>query len=94
MQGGQRLVIGRRTVPLRFIRRSIMITALMIGMFGLPAGAYLELPLFDYTLVLMRAGRIVQQGCIDELLAAPADAFVGQFVRAQRRLHDDGGEHP
>ena len=35
MQGGQRLIIARRTIPLRFIRRSILITVLMIGMFGL-----------------------------------------------------------
>jgi osmoprotectant transport system ATP-binding protein len=35
-------------------------------------------------IVLMREGRIVQQGPAAELLTRPADAFVAQFVRAQR----------
>ncbi|OAX57552.1 ATP-binding cassette domain-containing protein [Xanthomonas graminis] len=40
------------------------------------------------TLVLMRSGRIVQQGSARELLDAPAEPFVGQFLHAQRTLED------
>ncbi|TVQ43845.1 MAG: ATP-binding cassette domain-containing protein, partial [Gammaproteobacteria bacterium] len=36
------------------------------------------------TLVLMRAGRIVQQGSAEALRSSPADAFVERFLRAQR----------
>ena len=36
------------------------------------------------TIVLMRRGQIVQQGRLDQLLAAPADGFVTRFIRAQR----------
>jgi osmoprotectant transport system ATP-binding protein len=35
--------------------------------------------------VLLREGRIVQEGPVDELARAPADPFVAQFVRAHRR---------
>ncbi len=37
-------------------------------------------------LILMRDGRIVQRGSLKELVEAPADAFVGAFVAAQRQL--------
>jgi len=40
------------------------------------------------TLVLMRNGRVVQQGSVRELLDAPAEPFVGQFLHAQRTLED------
>jgi osmoprotectant transport system ATP-binding protein len=40
------------------------------------------------TLVLLRAGRIVQQGSARELVQAPADPFVTQFMTAQRSLDD------
>lgn len=40
------------------------------------------------TLVLLRAGRILQQGSIDELLDVPAEPFVHQFMHAQRRLRE------
>jgi len=36
------------------------------------------------TIVLLRAGRIVQQGTLVDLVESPADAFVGRFLRAQR----------
>jgi osmoprotectant transport system ATP-binding protein len=39
---------------------------------------------FADEIVLMRAGRIVQRGQLDELLAHPAEAFVTEFIRAQR----------
>jgi len=35
-------------------------------------------------IVLMRAGRIVQRGSLEDLLAHPAEPFVTEFVRAQR----------
>ena len=38
------------------------------------------------TLVLLRAGRIVQQGSARELLEAPVEPFVTAFLTAQRRL--------
>ncbi|MFO1534006.1 MAG: ATP-binding cassette domain-containing protein, partial [Thermoplasmatota archaeon] len=37
------------------------------------------------TLVLMQAGRIVQQDTFDNLLRAPADEFVTRFINAQRQ---------
>lgn len=40
------------------------------------------------TLVLLRAGRIVQQGSARELAETPADPFVAQFMTAQRSLDD------
>ena len=39
-------------------------------------------------LILMRDGRIVQRGSLKELVEAPADAFVADFVGAQRQLAD------
>ncbi|MBK5968623.1 MULTISPECIES: ATP-binding cassette domain-containing protein [Thiorhodovibrio] len=36
------------------------------------------------TIVLMRAGRIVQSGRLADMLRAPAEPFVERFVRAQR----------
>ncbi len=41
---------------------------------------------FGDTLVLMRHGRIVQRGTARELLDAPADAFVREFMTAQRSV--------
>jgi len=43
-----------------------------------------EAGFFAETIVLMRAGKIVQRGSLAQLLRAPADAFVEQFIRAQR----------
>jgi osmoprotectant transport system ATP-binding protein len=40
------------------------------------------------TLVLLRAGKVLQQGGVDELLDAPAEPFVHQFMHAQRRLRE------
>ena len=39
---------------------------------------------FADEIVLLRAGRIVQQGGFRDLLSAPADEFVSRFVSAQR----------
>ncbi len=37
-------------------------------------------------IVLLRCGRVVQEGTLDELVRVPADPFVTQFVNAQRGL--------
>jgi osmoprotectant transport system ATP-binding protein len=39
---------------------------------------------FADDIVLLRAGRVVQRGTLDDLLQRPAEAFVTEFVRAQR----------
>ena len=43
-----------------------------------------EAAFFGDHIVLLRAGKIVQQGGVDEFRLAPADDFVRDFVRAQR----------
>jgi osmoprotectant transport system ATP-binding protein len=39
---------------------------------------------FADEIVLMREGRVVQRGSLDDLLHRPADPFVTEFIRAQR----------
>jgi osmoprotectant transport system ATP-binding protein len=39
---------------------------------------------FGDEIVLMRDGRVVQRGTLDDLLSRPAEAFVSEFVHAQR----------
>ena len=39
---------------------------------------------FADEIVLMREGRVVQRGSLDDLLQRPAQAFVTEFIRAQR----------
>jgi osmoprotectant transport system ATP-binding protein len=46
-----------------------------------------EAAFFGDTIVLLRAGRIVQRGALAEMLARPADEFVRRFIQAQRSLH-------
>ena len=43
-----------------------------------------EAAYFSQTLVLMRAGRIVQTGSIGQLARSPAEPFVEAFITAQR----------
>ncbi len=43
-----------------------------------------EAAFFADTILLMRGGRIVQQGTIGELTDSPAEEFVTHFVNAQR----------
>jgi osmoprotectant transport system ATP-binding protein len=45
-----------------------------------------EAAFFADTIVLMREGRIVQQGSYDDLTQRPADDFVRAFLQAQRAL--------
>jgi len=50
-----------------------------------------EAAFFADTVVLMRNGRVVQEGTMRDLVERPMDAFVSKFVRAQRgflQLHD------
>lgn len=39
---------------------------------------------FAHEIILMRDGRVVQLGSLEMLLASPAEAFVTDFIRAQR----------
>lgn len=43
-------------------------------------------------IVLLRAGRLVQRGSLGDLVERPAEAFVSQFVNAQRSPLDSLGE--
>ena len=43
-----------------------------------------EAAYFADEIILLRAGKIVQRGTITDLLESPQDAFVTQFVNAQR----------
>ena len=44
-----------------------------------------EAGFFGDVIVLLRGGRIVQQGSLDELVGSPADPFVTRFINAQRK---------
>jgi osmoprotectant transport system ATP-binding protein len=43
-----------------------------------------EAAYFGDTIILMRAGKIVQSGTLDDLLHRPAERYVTDFIRAQR----------
>ena len=47
-----------------------------------------EAGFFGDSIVLLREGRIVQEGTLAQLLHAPADPFVERFIGAQRGLRD------
>ena len=49
---------------------------------------------FGDQVVLLRAGRIVQRGTLSDLVERPAEAFVDDFVSAQRTLLDSLGRAP
>ena len=42
-------------------------------------------------IVLLREGRILQAGTVDDLIARPADPFVTRFIRAQRQVIEGPG---
>jgi osmoprotectant transport system ATP-binding protein len=48
-----------------------------------------EAAFFSQNIVLMREGKIVQRGSYRDLIDAPAEQFVTDFVKAQRSLHDE-----
>ncbi|WP_022835307.1 ATP-binding cassette domain-containing protein [Salisaeta longa] len=66
---------------LRAIIRQLSATVVLVT-HDLPEAAF-----FGDTIVLMRAGRVVQQGPMHTLTEAPANAFVSDFVQAQRTAH-------
>lgn len=74
------IVRRRLQTELRRIFRSLRRTVVFVT-HDLGEAAY-----FSDHLVLMRAGRIVQEGTVDELTSEPADEFVAEFVSAQRSL--------
>ena len=43
-----------------------------------------EAAFFGHRLVILRHGRILQQGTIEELINAPADPYITRFIQAQR----------
>jgi osmoprotectant transport system ATP-binding protein len=51
-----------------------------------------EAAFFGDTVALMREGRIVQRGRVEDLARAPAEPFVTRFVAAQRRWQPPGEE--
>jgi len=53
-----------------------------------------EAAFFSRRLALLRDGRIVQEGSLEDLASAPADAFVARFVTAQRTLALPAGPSP
>jgi osmoprotectant transport system ATP-binding protein len=53
-----------------------------------------EAGFFGDQLVLLRAGRIVQQGTLPDLVRAPADPFVTRFINAQRSPLESLGGGP
>ncbi len=44
-----------------------------------------EAAFFASSIVLMRAGHVVQRGSLEDLVSRPAEAFVTEFITAQRR---------
>ena len=53
-----------------------------------------EAAFLAHRLVLLRDGRIVQEGALEDLAARPAEPFVAQFVHAQRTLSLPRGGSP
>jgi osmoprotectant transport system ATP-binding protein len=51
-----------------------------------------EAAFFADRLVLLRAGRVLQEGTVEDLLRRPADPFVARFVAAQRSPLPPAGE--
>jgi len=48
-----------------------------------------------HTIAILKAGRIIQQGTLSELVSEPADEFVSDFINAQRSpLETLGGAKP
>jgi len=43
-----------------------------------------EAACFGEQIILMKAGHIIQEGTLNELIRKPVDEFVTQFINAQR----------
>ena len=52
-----------------------------------------EAAFFAHRVVLLREGRVVQRGRVEDLMRAPAEPFVARFVAAQRGLVVDEAGH-
>ncbi len=72
-------------VELREIFRSLAKTVVMVT-HDLGEAAF-----FADTILLMRAGRVVQHGSLEEFSARPEDPFVTRFIEAQRGHWQAGG---
>ena len=57
-----------------------------------------EAGFFEDTIILLRDGRIMQQGTLSDLVKKPADPFVTLFIKAQRSplesIEDKSDYHP
>ncbi len=51
-----------------------------------------EAAFFADRIILMRAGRIVQQGGLDDMVSQPSDPYVTEFINAQRGVTWSGRE--
>ena len=76
------MIRGNLQAELRTIYRHLGKTVVMVT-HDLGEAGY-----FGDTIVLMREGRIIQVGSFGDLLDSPAEAFVTEFVKAQRRPLD------
>jgi osmoprotectant transport system ATP-binding protein len=74
------MVRAELQADLRAIFRSLDKTVVMVT-HDLAEAAW-----FSHEILLLREGKIVQRGSLEELLSRPADPFVTQFVRAQRQV--------
>jgi osmoprotectant transport system ATP-binding protein len=80
------MIRSRLQAELRSIFRALGKTVVMVT-HDLGEAGY-----FGDTIVLMRAGRIIQLGSFRELLDSPANAFVTEFVNAQRSPLESSSE--
>jgi osmoprotectant transport system ATP-binding protein len=74
------MVRAELQTDLRSIFRSLGTTVVMVT-HDLAEAAW-----FGHKILLLRDGRIVQRGTINELVEKPAEPFVTQFVSAQRKI--------
>jgi len=80
------MVRAELQADLRAIFRSLGKTVVMVTHDLAEAGW------FGHEILLLRQGRIVQRGTLGELIDRPSEAFVTQFVRAQRQVLAFGPE--
>jgi osmoprotectant transport system ATP-binding protein len=81
------MVRAELQADLRSIFRSLEKTVVMVTHDLAEAGWFAD------EILLMRDGRIVQRGTLNEFLEAPAEPFVTQFVSAQRQIFEIATEN-
>ncbi len=80
---------------LRRIFRKLGKTVIMVTHDLSEAAYFCNVTPAEGEVVLMREGRIVQQGAIDDLVRSPSDPFVTRFINAQQAPRDlSGGLSP